>query len=79
MNITWGKKKNLAGANSEPVIHLFYSIFSGNTGSAVGKTVRERPGFTFYCKAGSRWLILLTKNVAFVNVIDHVGNHDKEY
>ncbi len=30
-------------------------------------------------KAGSRWSILLTENVTFVTVIDHVGNCDKEY
>ncbi len=29
--------------------------------------------------AGSRRSILLTKNVAFVSVIDHVGNRGKEY
>ncbi len=33
----------------------------------------------YECKAGSRWSILLTRNVAFVNVIDHVGNCDEEY
>ncbi len=35
--------------------------------------------FLAQCKAGSRRSILLTKNVAFVNVNDHVGNRDKKY
>ncbi len=30
-------------------------------------------------KVGSRQSILLAKNVAFVNVIDHVGNRDEKY
>ncbi len=30
-------------------------------------------------QAGSRWSTLLTKNVAFVSVIDHVGYCDKKY
>ncbi len=47
------EKGNLLGANSERVIRLFYGIFSGNAGSAVGETVWERPGFKFYHKAGS--------------------------
>ncbi len=33
---------------------------------------------SFVGKAGSRWSILLTKNVAFVNVINRVGNRDKK-
>ncbi len=30
------------------VIYLFYGIFSGNTGSAVGETAWEWPGYKFY-------------------------------
>ncbi len=33
----------------------------------------------FTPSTGSKWSILLTKNVAFVNVIDRVGNYDKKY
>ncbi len=34
---------------------------------------------TLFRKEGFRRSILLTKNVAFINVIDHVGIRDKEY